>query len=798
MPKGRVIQNSLNGGEMSPGMEGRTDFPRFQNSASTLENFLIRTQGGVTKRWGLRYYATSKVGATAVRILPFIVDATTFYLLEFGVNYIRIHRPVGTVGHTSAIDVVTTYAASELFEIEFAQSKDVMYLVHPAHPVAKLSRLDSFGDTWDIKDVVFLPPPTFENDQYPATTIAFAAINGTGVKVYNGGTYFLAADVDRQIRYLDGRGVIASVDASLKFATVDILDALPADRIVAGLGNASGALTTITTSVNHGLTAANVGDLIVITSGAQSGQSRRIDAVPGVDTLTIDAAFPGDPGGATWDRAVHIAAASWRWVGSPAAKLTSDKVGPVRGIATLTLDTAGFRAGDVGKYVHAMGGMMKITTFMTSTSVKAQILATLSSAPSTAPFECLAGTWTIEEESWSAGNGYPLAICFYEQRLFFGGTTAQPQTLWGSATADYENFAIGALATDAVAYTIASNDVNQFKWMTSSRVLLIGALAREYRASGGSSAISPSNIDIRGETSYGSIKRKPVQIGHTTIFLTASGRRVRELMYNFDNDAYKADDLTILNPEISTGGFDELAYSKEPASIVFAVRNDGQLCALTYEKSQEVMGWGRWITDGLFESVCVLPPTGSSGEDSIYAVVNRTGGRYIEKFDSTLFTDSCVAGTQAANAIVGGLSHLNGKTVRMIGNGIMYPDAVVAGGQVVFPVAVTSYEVGLNYTAKVIPSRPDVVVNGVTSQGIPKAWGQIHVRILDTKGIKINGNRSWIDPTQDPTVAAPVAETGFLEANLLGVDIDSQLTIEQDLPFAATVLSVVGEISVGD
>lgn len=794
MPRGRVTQNSLNAGEMSPHMEGRVDFPRFQNSASTLENFLIHTQGGVSKRWGTRYYATTKTGATAVRIIPFIVDATTFYLLELGVNYIRVHRVVGTAPHATAIDVVTTFAESELFEIDYAQSGDVMYLAHPAHPTQKLSRLDSYGDTWDIKDVVFLPPPTFENDIYPNTTIAFAAVTGAGVKVYNSGTFFLAADIDRIVYYLDGRAVIATVDAGLKFATMDILDDLPSSLITAGTGTASGAGTTITTSVAHGLTSANVGDLIIITSGAQDGECRRIDGVPGVDTLTIDAAFPGDPGGATWDRSAHIDVNSWRWLGSPAAKLTSDKVGPVRGVATLTLDTAGWRTTDVGKYVHAMGGMMKISSFTSTTIVKAQILATLSSAPSTAPFECLAGTWTLEEESWSATNGYPATICFYEQRLFLGGSTEQPQTLWGSATADYENFAIGALATDAVAYTVASNDVNPFKWMSSSRVLLIGALAREYRASGGSAAISPSNIDIRGETSYGSMKRKPVQIGHTTMFLSASGRRLREMMYNFDNDAYKADDLTILNPEISTGGLTEVDYSKEPMSIVFAVRNDGTLCALTYEKSQEVMGWGRWITDGDFESVCVLPSSDTSGEDNIYVVVNRTGGRYIERFDSSLFTDSSVTGSGATAT---GLSHLEGKTVRILSDGILCPDAVVSGGQVAVPGG-GAYEVGLNYTAKAIPARPDVVVNGVSSQGVPKSWGTVHVRVLNTKGLKINGNRSWVGATQDPTVAAPTAETGFMEVQLLGVDVDSQLTIEQDLPYAATILMVVGELSAGD
>jgi len=794
MPKGRVLQNSLNAGEMSPHMEGRVDFPRFQNSASTLENFLIHTQGGVSKRWGTKFIGAAKTGATSVRILPFIVDAETYYLLEFGVNYIRVHRPVGTIGHTTVVDLVTTYAEAELFEIDYAQSNDVMYLVHGSHPVQKLSRLDSYGDTWGVTSVTFNPPPTFEKVKDINTSLAFSATTGTGVKVYNTGTYFLAADVDSVIAHETGLAVITAVDASGKFCTVDILSDLPSGHVVAGLGTITAAATTVTTSVAHGLTAADIGDIIIVTSGAAAGDVRRIDGVPDGTHLTVDAAFSAPPGGGNWNRGVHIGHGEHTLFGSPSSKLTSDKTGPVRAIATLTLATAGWRVEDVGKYVKAMGGIAKITAFTSSTVVKAQILAAFSSAPSTAPFETLAGTWTLEEESWTAENGYPSVVSFYEQRLIFGGTTEQPQTVWGSATADFENFAVGVLATDAVAYTIASNDVNKMRWMASSRVLLIGALSREFRASGGSSAITPSNIDIRGETSYGSLKRKPVQIGHTTMFLSASGRRLREMMYNFDNDAYKADDLTILNPEISTGGFNEVDYSKEPMSIVFAVRNDGTLCALTYEKSQEVMGWGRWITNGSFESVCVLPSSDSTGADNIYVVVNRNGDRLIEKFDSSVFTDSCVTGTGASAT---GLDHLEGMTVRVLSGGLLCPDAVVSGGAVAVPGG-GAYEVGLNYNAKAVPARPDVQVNGVSSHGTPKAWGTVHVRVLDTKGLKINGNRSWVGATQDPSVAAPTAETGYIEAQLLGVDIDAQLTIEQDLPYAATILMIVGELAAGD
>jgi hypothetical protein len=275
MARGRVIQNSLNAGEMSPHMEGRVDFPRYQNSAATLENFLIHTQGGVSRRWGTRFIAEAKVGATAVRLIPFVVNESDHYVLEFGVGYIRVIRPVGSGGHTASVDIATTYTEAELFQIEYAQSNDVLYLAHQNHPVRKLIRQDVYGDAWSLNQVTFLPPPTFETEQSPAWTIALAAVTGSGIKFYVTGTQLLAADIDRIISSGTGRGVIASVDASLKFGTIDILDDFSSSLIVAGLGTASGAATTITrrSCMAHGGERETLSDYLGHSRGSREGST---------------------------------------------------------------------------------------------------------------------------------------------------------------------------------------------------------------------------------------------------------------------------------------------------------------------------------------------------------------------------------------------------------------------------------------------------------------------------------------------------------------------------------------------
>jgi len=812
MAKARIIQNSFNAGEISPLMFGRLDFPRYQNGVETLENWFLQTQGGVTRRWGTQYIADAKVQSSAVRLIPFEFSSEVFCLIELGHLYIRIHRINPSAAAVDVSTSLTLYSASEIFEVQYAQSADVIYLTHGSHPVRKLSRLLPDSSSWSIKDVVFTPGPSYEKEQYPAVTLAPAAISGSGVKFRAGDNYFLAGDVDKVIQIGDSRAVIQSVVAGEIEITADILDAWTSSYIVAGLGTISGAGVGITTSVNHGLTAANVGDAVVSTSGATSGQIRVIASVTGLNTLNVDAAFSADPAGASWNRGVHMAAVAWSLSGSPSSVITSDKVGPVNAIATLTLGTAGWRnvdatqgwdVSDVGKYVKAMGGLLRISAWTSTTVVTAEILRPLSSAPTTAPYESLAGTWTLEEDAWSASAGYPAAVNFFEQRLWFAGTTSKVQTIWGSAIADYENFAAGTYAIDSVEYTVSTNDLSPIRWLSSARVLLIGASGREFRASGGAGAISPTNIDIRVETSYGSPKRRPVQIGHTTIFVQRAGRKVRELEYSFESDNYKGTDLTVVAPHISEGGISELSYSPEPYSIMYAIRGDGQILALTYEKAQEVFGWGRWITDGSFESVAVLPPIPGSDEYQIYVIVSRTIGgatvRYIEKFHSSMHTDCGVYGTMAPGTVVTGLAHLNGETVTMKGDGALFPAAVVAAGQVAFPSNITTYDVGLPYVSTLVTHKPEITTQaGGTVQGKPKKWNSLYVRVLDTVGLEVNGTQLGTRDPADLLGAACAPETGDLRADVMGIDSDARITIVQNLPFPATVLAIIGELAVGD
>ncbi len=202
--------------------------------------------------------------------------------------------------------------------------------------------------------------------------------------------------------------------------------------------------------------------------------------------------------------------------------------------------------------------------------------------------------------AFSATTGYPGAVTFFEERLVFGGTTDQPQTIFFSESNGFEQFNTGAEDADAMTYSIASNQSNIIRYLASGRALVVGTSGGEFVASSGTTAdpISPTNIQIKRQTRYGTANVDPVATGNVVLFLQRAKRKIRELVYNFDVDGYIAPDMTLLAEHVSEGGFTQMDVQQEPDNVVWAVRADGQLCGLTYRREEEVVAWHRHVIGG--------------------------------------------------------------------------------------------------------------------------------------------------------------------------------------------------------
>ena len=200
-------------------------------------------------------------------------------------------------------------------------------------------------------------------------------------------------------------------------------------------------------------------------------------------------------------------------------------------------------------------------------------------------------------------NNYPSCVTFFEQRIVYANTTNNPQTIWFSKNADFNNFTIGTGANDALAYTIASNQVNAIRYLSPTRVLTVGTTGGEYVVTATSDGpITPTTTLIRKYSNYGSAAVEPVQVADVTLFAQRGGRKLREFKYvgEVNTGGYQAPDMTVLAEHITDGGITEFAYQQEPESIVWALRSDGTLLGMTFRREEDVVGWHKHIIGGVF------------------------------------------------------------------------------------------------------------------------------------------------------------------------------------------------------
>ncbi len=160
-----VTQNSFNSGELSPLMSARIDQTRYSSGCRTLYNMLLHPHGGAYRRSGLRYMGAaqefdvenSTEDEHIVRLVPFVFSEEQSYVLEFTHEKIRFWYQGGLVldEDNEPVVVETPWPASELNNLHWCQSADMLYLVsHYASP----RRLERYGhDDWQLVEVTFEP-----------------------------------------------------------------------------------------------------------------------------------------------------------------------------------------------------------------------------------------------------------------------------------------------------------------------------------------------------------------------------------------------------------------------------------------------------------------------------------------------------------------------------------------------------------------------------------------------------------------------------------------------------------------
>ena len=402
------------------------------------------------------------------------------------------------------------------------------------------------------------------------------------------------------------------------------------------------------------------------------------------------------------------------------------------GRVTLTTSADVFTSDHIGQQFKLADGYVQIESVQTAQSATAIVLKKLMEGEEIGDSTQLQPTRYWGEPVFTDKYGWPTTVCTYQSRLVFGGSRALPSTLWFSQTGDITNFEQGdGYASEAIEFQILSDQSDRISALFAGRHLQVFTASGEWMVSG--DPLTPSNIQLKRQTQVGSrtdIYIPPIGIDGATIFAAANGHEIREFLFSDLENIYQATDLSLLCRHLIQNPID-MAYDKQERQA-YIVMDNGHLVTLTSFRSEDLQSWTEQITDGQFMSVAILGNTA-------YFLIKRGDAYNLECFDSSLHTDCSTWLTQPTpTTLFQNLDYLNGKSVFLVGDGIVLEPQIVQDGTISLSVPVTSLEVGLPFTHIVIPLPPVAAANNGAAPVASSRLVRAVFRLIDTNSLEID------------------------------------------------------------
>ena len=228
-----------------------------------------------------------------------------------------------------------------------------------------------------------------------------------------------------------------------------------------------------------------------------------------------------------------------------------------------------------------------------------------------------------------SGTGFfPGVVAYFQQRRVYGYQLQAPDTYEMSQPGSYTDFDASSppIDSDAITGTPWGQQVDGIQWMLpmpGGLVTFTGETTWQVAGTAGvGSPITPSQQSATAQEGIGcSATLPPLRIRYNIIFGEALSGYINEIQYNFYFNIYTGQDITVLSSQLFQGfQITQWSWAYSPYRVIWGVRNDGKLLCLTYVQEQEVRGWTRHDTNGLFASVAVAS---ESPVNAPYFIVKR-------------------------------------------------------------------------------------------------------------------------------------------------------------------------------
>lgn len=729
MRKSLPSQYAFNSGEVSSLLDARTDQARYPYALKRMRNFMPTLQGPARKRGGFKFIAEIADSTQKAWLLSFIYSQTDSWQLEFGDETVRFYTDRGQV--TEAAKTITDITSASPGVVEIAghgfSDGDEIVIAGVGGMVELNGRNFRVDDaTTDTFTLVDLWGNAVNTSGYTAYTSG-----GTAARVYEIASPYTIANLTDSATGCCLMSVTQSADV--------LYICVPgfAPRKLTRSGSTSWAFSTLDQTGGPFLPVDPDNATTVYIDNGAVGTGRTLTASSSI--------FTADHVGALFLLEMKASDANGAWETGKAFTLNQivrsqghyyicTDAGTSGSITPSHTEGARYDGADTStvcqwQYLHSGYGWAKITA-QAGTTATATVLSTI---PDQAVGSGNASkNWAFG--AWSAAEGYPTHCGFFRSRLCFFRDTKG----WFSVPDDFENFAerdAGIIAADsAFSIDIRSGRNDAVQWLMASSDLLIGSEGSEHSISeiSTSEPFGPGNAASLAGPGYGSRRVAPVKVNDSVIYAQNAGRIVRELKFAFEVDGYSSSDRTAFAEHITKGRVNQLAYAREPDSVVFAMCASGTMPHMSIQPEHDLLAWAQTVLGGsaLVESIAVTPsPAGD--RDELYAIasltVNSVTKRYFGYFtapwdedtdalEDSFYVDFGLTYDGSAATTIRGLHHLEGEDVQVLADGRYIGTKTVSAGAITLTDAASVVQAGLGYTATLESlnvMRPGVIARAI-------------------------------------------------------------------------------------
>lgn len=434
----------------------------------------------------------------------------------------------------------------------------------------------------------------------------------------------------------------------------------------------------------------------------------------------------------------------------------------------------GFQSTDVGRVLRFKGSDSQWRWYIIQSVVSTTVITC---QPQGDPLPDLRLTTEWRLGLWSDTTGWPTCAHFYGDRMYLGGAGGAPDKLAFTKPGGYApgfldfspTLPDGTVTPDCGGVlALTGRKVGSIRWINSDdRGVTAGTVngASIVRAADKNLALSASNAEARPATARGSADIEPVSVDQQILFVQQAGRTLRELAADENrSDGYRCPSMSLYTTHLGASPFVRLAYTDEPHSIVWVLREDGTLVGFTYNRDEGVLGWHEHTiggTDVVIEDIASLTAIDGTS-DALWCVIKRTINgatkRYIEvmqpfwregfTFTSDAnFFDSGIRYLGAPATVIRGLWHLEGQTVGILADGAPELPQVVTSGAITLASAASEVAIGLMYDSPCETMRPNAGASDGTAQGKTKRTTYVTFRLWQSQGGQYRrpGETEWTD-----------------------------------------------------